>query len=96
MALSSTSVSKAVLISGAAKGIGRCLSRVFLEQGHRVFLLDVDADELEYTTTVHLKSHAKNLSSGVCNLRNPAEIRETVKKAAEFFGGKIDCCVNNG
>jgi len=88
--------SKAVLISGAAKGIGRCLSRTFLEAGHRVFLLDIDADELEYTTTVHLKAHAKNLSSSVCNLREPSEIRETVKKAAEWFGGSIDLLVNNG
>jgi len=97
MALSDASaVSKAVLISGAAKGIGRCLSRTFLEKGHRVFLLDVDEAELTHTTTVHLREHSDRLSSGVCNLRNASEIRSTVAQAAAFFGGKIDVVINNG
>jgi len=92
----STPDAKSILISGAAKGIGRCLARHFLEKGHRVFLLDVDEDELKYTTTVHLKAHASNLDFALCNLRDVTEIRRTVSKAADFFGGHIDVLINNG
>jgi len=87
---------KSILISGAAKGIGRCLVRHFLEKGHRVFILDVNEEELKYTATEHLKAHASNLDYAMCNLRDVAEIRKTVSKAADFFGGHIDVLINNG
>lgn len=38
------------LITGAARGIGRGLSRLLLQKGHRVFLVDNNADELAHTT----------------------------------------------
>jgi NAD(P)-dependent dehydrogenase (short-subunit alcohol dehydrogenase family) len=88
--------SKSILISGAAQGIGRCIARRFLEKGHRVFILDVNEEELHYTATVHLKAHASNLNYALCNLRDVAEIRRTVKKAADFFHGHIDVLINNG
>lgn len=91
-----TQDSKSVLISGAAQGIGRCLARQFLEKGHRVFVLDVNEEELTYTATVHLKAHASNVDYAVCNLRDVAEVRRSVKKAADFFGGHIDVLINNG
>ncbi len=87
---------KSILISGAAQGIGRCLARHFLEKGNRVFILDVNEDELKYTASVHLKKHASNLDYSLCNLRDVKEIRRTVTKAADFFGGRIDVLINNG
>ncbi|KAK8016686.1 hypothetical protein PG993_014875 [Apiospora rasikravindrae] len=47
-----------VIVSGAARGIGRSLSRHFLDKGDRVFLLDIQADELQCCVDVHLKRHA--------------------------------------
>jgi len=54
--------SKSVLITGGARGIGRCLVRTFVQKGHRVFFLDYDQEELTYTTTVHLTSRTFRLS----------------------------------
>ncbi|KAM3069585.1 hypothetical protein ACMFMG_005686 [Clarireedia jacksonii] len=88
--------SKAILISGGARGIGRCLSRTFLEHGHRVFILDIDEAELAHTTTVHLQAHSARVSSSVCDLRNVEDIRSKVKQAAGFLGGEIDVLINNG
>ena len=88
--------SKAILISGGARGIGRGMARYFLEKGHRVFILDIDEDELKYTTDVHLKKFAGRVSSSICDLRDVQDTRDKVKKAANFFGGKIDVLVNNG
>lgn len=88
---------KHIIISGAAQGIGRCLARHFLQRGHRVFILDVNEDELIHTATVHLKPYLnKDLGYALCNLRSIDEIRATTKKAADFFNGRIDVLINNG
>lgn len=92
------SVSKNVLISGGARGIGRALARYILEAGHRVYIFDIDEDELKHTTTVHLGQfyNDKKVQSAVCNLRDVSDIRTKVKKAAEYFDGTIDVLINNG
>jgi NAD(P)-dependent dehydrogenase (short-subunit alcohol dehydrogenase family) len=77
--------SKSILVSGAAQGIGRCLARHFLEKGHRVFILDVNEDELKYTATVHLKAHGSNLGYAICNLRDVAEIRKNSLQSSRFI-----------
>jgi len=89
---------KNILISGAAQGIGRCLTRHFLKKGHKVFILDYNEEELDHTVKVHLKTYHDNgqLSSTLCNLRSIDDIREAAKTAAEFFDNRIDVLINNG
>lgn len=89
--------SKNIIITGGARGIGRVIARHLLSQplSHRVFLVDLNADELEYAVTKHLAPYAPRVGFAVANLRNLKEIREAVKKAAEFFDGRIDVLVNN-
>lgn len=89
-------MSKSILVTGAARGIGRCTARYFLAKGHKVFLLDNNPEELEHTTKVHLKPYAGNFSSIICNLRDPADIRKAVSHASDFFHGHLDVLVNNG
>ncbi|KAK3062792.1 hypothetical protein LTR53_019196, partial [Teratosphaeriaceae sp. CCFEE 6253] len=89
---------KTAIVSGGARGIGRCIARRFLERGYAVYIFDIDAAELEHTTKVHLKPYydAKKVQSAICNLRNPQEIHAQVDQAAEWLGGRIDVLVNNG
>lgn len=89
---------KSIIVSGGAQGIGRALARYFLEADHRVFIFDIQEDELEYTATKHLEKYHKDGKVGyaVCDLRNVDEIRSKVEQAAKFFDGKIDVLVNNG
>jgi len=91
-----SSKSKAIIVTGGARGIGRCLARTFLQNGHRVFIIDIEEEELTHTTKTHLKQYSDRVSSSLCNLRDVQAIRNTVKKAADFFGGKIDVLINNG
>lgn len=84
-----------ILITGAGQGIGRALARNFAEKGHRIYLLDIDKDALEHTVKIHLKQHTDHIAWSVCNLRDTDEIRDTVRKAAEYLGGRIDFLINN-
>ena len=92
------SSSKNIVVSGGARGIGRALSRIFLETGHRVFIFDVDEDELKHTTTAHLAKYHKEgkVGSAICNLRDAKSIRSKVVEAGKFFDGRIDVLINNG
>jgi len=89
---------KGAIISGGARGIGRCLVRRFLERGYHVYVFDIDKEELDHTVNSHLKkySESKALASSICNLRDVEDIRSKVKQAADFLGGRIDVLINNG
>ncbi|PZD47364.1 FabG, Dehydrogenase (short-chain alcohol dehydrogenase) [Pyrenophora tritici-repentis] len=89
--------SKNIIITGGARGIGRCTARhlLSLPVSHRVFIIDFDADELDYVVNTHLSAYAPRVSSSITNLRHPEEIRSAVQKAADFFGGRIDVLINN-
>ncbi|RYP62919.1 hypothetical protein DL769_007124 [Monosporascus sp. CRB-8-3] len=89
---------KTAIISGGARGIGRCLVRRFLERGYRVFVLDIDEEELKHTTGTHLKKYNDSgaLGSALCNLRDVEDIRARVKQATEFLGRRVDVLINNG
>jgi NAD(P)-dependent dehydrogenase (short-subunit alcohol dehydrogenase family) len=96
--LSKMTVTKTALISGGARGIGRCLTRRFCERGYKVYVWDIDEDELTYTVKTHLASYYESgsLGFGLCNLGDTEDIRKQAGVAAEFLGGKIDVLVNNG
>ncbi|KAF1942699.1 oxidoreductase domain-containing protein [Clathrospora elynae] len=89
--------SKNIVITGGARGLGRCTARhlLSLSCSHKIFIVDFDANELDYTVTHHLAAYAPRVSSSVTNLRDPDAIRAAVAQAAAFFGGRIDVLINN-
>jgi NAD(P)-dependent dehydrogenase (short-subunit alcohol dehydrogenase family) len=88
-------MSKNFLITGAARGIGRGLTRHLLASQHRVFLIDHDATELEHTATLLSKTHPTRFATCAADLRSPSAITSAVKQAHSFFAGHLDCLVNN-
>lgn len=75
--------------------MGRAVARHFAEKGHKIFILDVNEDNIKNTAEVHLKQHSTNVGWAVCNLRSVDEIRQTVRRAAEFLDNRIDFLINN-
>lgn len=89
---------KNYLITGAGRGIGRGLSRLLLQKGNRVLLLDNNVAELKNTASLLSKNgHAagEEFDTMECNLRKPDEITAAAKKAGELFNGHLDCLINN-
>ncbi|KEF56944.1 uncharacterized protein A1O9_07134 [Exophiala aquamarina CBS 119918] len=87
-----------IVISGAGQGIGRALARHFASKGHKIFVLDVNEDNIKHTAEVHLKEYfeTNNVGWAVCDLRSVDSIRQTVRsKAAVFLDNHIDFLVNN-
>ncbi|KAJ9634285.1 uncharacterized protein PV06_00453 [Exophiala oligosperma] len=84
-----------IVISGGGQGIGRALARHFVSRGHKIFILDVNEDNVKHTAEEHLKEHADRVAWSKCDLRNVDEIRSTIDKAAKFLDGRIDFLVNN-
>ncbi|EMC92849.1 hypothetical protein BAUCODRAFT_263872 [Baudoinia panamericana UAMH 10762] len=86
-----------ILITGAARGIGRGLSRLLLEKGHRVFLLDVNQDELDHTAGILSGTHRRgaDFEATVCDLRKPSDLRTAVDEAHKLFNGHLDVLINN-
>ncbi|EME41489.1 hypothetical protein DOTSEDRAFT_135187 [Dothistroma septosporum NZE10] len=89
--------SKAFLITGAGRGIGRGLSRLLLEKGHRVVLVDYNQRELHHTADKlgQTFKDGQDFAAIECDLRDPHHIRGVAEAARSFFAGNLDCLINN-
>ncbi|KAF7192260.1 putative oxidoreductase [Pseudocercospora fuligena] len=91
------STAKNYLITGAGRGIGRGLSRLLLQKGNRVFLVDNNQEELNHTAATLARTYeqGKDFSPFFCNLRKPEEITSVVASVKDLCNGHLDVLVNN-
>jgi NAD(P)-dependent dehydrogenase (short-subunit alcohol dehydrogenase family) len=84
---------KAVLIYGAAKGIGRAVALEFARRGARVAIADIDKAGADETAQLIVAAggEAKGLR---CDVLSDLSVRETAV-AAEVAFGDIDIVMNN-
>lgn len=76
-----------IMITGAAKGIGRAATELFLEEGARVSGLDVDDAAMAAMQHDALKMYH-------CDVGKSEAVRSTVAEAITAFGS-VDVLVNN-
>lgn len=93
----SSTTARNYLITGGARGIGRGLSRLLLQSGHRVFILDHNEEELNHTISKLAKNsvQGRDFDAVKCNLRQPSEIRSAVEQAGKLFNSHLDVLINN-
>lgn len=62
-----------------------------------MFLVDVNAEELDHTTSTLARSHTrgKDFESRTCNIRKPDEIKSAIDSARKLFSGHLDVLINN-
>src|ERR1700735_1684162 len=85
---------KTVLVTGAAKRIGRAVALALAERGADVAITYLAA-QVEAEETVHaLAAHDVDALAIRCDLRNPEDIEQTVATVINDFG-RIDLLVNN-
>ena len=81
---------KIVLVTGAARGIGRACAERFLAEGACLALIDIDGDNLRKTS----REMGEKTASFVCDVGIKAQVDPTVDKVIEKFG-RIDVLINN-
>jgi NAD(P)-dependent dehydrogenase (short-subunit alcohol dehydrogenase family) len=82
----------AVLVTGAARGIGLAVSRRFLAEGWRVALLDIDAPTLAATERT-LAEPARVLALHA-DVADAAQVQACVARVEAVFG-RVDALINN-
>ena len=83
-----------VLVTGAARGIGRAVAVKAAEEGAAVGLVDVLADQLTATTAELAESGAK-VAAAVGDITDEVSVRQAVGKLTEDLGGAFTVLVNN-
>jgi rhamnulose-1-phosphate aldolase/alcohol dehydrogenase len=85
---------KIALVTGSAGGIGKAISRKFVEEGAVVVLNDLDQGRLESAGSQFLKEFGRDSYTTVqLNVTEDADIKNAFTQAALSFGG-IDIVVN--
>jgi NAD(P)-dependent dehydrogenase (short-subunit alcohol dehydrogenase family) len=83
---------KSAIVSGGASGIGRAIVQLFLEEGARVVVADINGALLN-KTVVELAQHG-SVRAIVADVRSMAEAGRIVQQAIEHHGG-LDILVCN-
>ncbi len=83
----------AVVVTGAASGIGRATATVFGERGADLALLDVDGDALEDVRT-DVAGDGTRVETFTVDVTEAEQLRAAFDEAADRLGG-IDVCHNN-
>jgi NAD(P)-dependent dehydrogenase (short-subunit alcohol dehydrogenase family) len=85
---------KIVLVTGAAKGIGRETALAFAREGAQLALLDIDADGL-----AEVKSEAETIGVGVAvaatDLSTGYGVSNGIDALLQVYSGQLDILVNN-
>jgi 3-oxoacyl-[acyl-carrier protein] reductase len=83
---------KRVLISGGSSGIGLATAERFLEEGSRVFVSGVDADEV--AAAVAALAPRGEISGLACDVSAEADVARLMAESIRALGG-VDVLVNN-
>jgi len=81
-----------VIVTGAAKGIGKHAAKTFAEQKAKLVVADVDKERLERTAK-ELGALTEVLALG-CDVRSEEDVRKMVEQTLQRFG-RIDALINN-
>lgn len=80
---------KTAIVTGAARGIGLATTKLFLDEGRKVAMIDRDTKELE-----KVAGELTGVLPIACDVSDPDQVEAMVSQVSETFG-RIDALVNN-
>ena len=85
---------KNIIVTGGAKGIGKCISKEFAKQGGNVFIADIDKQALEI-----VKNEIEALKKGKvytfeCDVSDESSVKSLIENVVKI-GGDINILVND-
>lgn len=86
---------RGVIVTGASKGIGKGIARVFAARGAKVLLAARGETDLA-ATVAELKAAGGDVAGHVCDVTDWAAVQGMVAKAESLFGGLDVLCANAG
>jgi 3-oxoacyl-[acyl-carrier protein] reductase len=92
MTIISAMSNQRVALLGAAGGIGSTVARALLEDGSRVYLLDLAKRRASLETL--LDRYPQQARFLPCDLRDQASLDAAFKELAEDAEGRLDVCIN--
>lgn len=84
---------KNIIVTGAARGIGKAAAEIFAKGGANVAIVDINADALS-KVKCELSQYGKKITAHICDISDEGEVKNTVGDIIKEFG-KIDVLVNN-
>ena len=84
---------KIVLVTGAASGMGRATARVFADEGARVAVTDLRAEDAE-RVAADIRARGGDAQAFALDVGDAAAIARVVAEVAQAFGG-LDIVINN-
>jgi len=84
---------KVVLVTGAARGIGRGSALLFAHEGARLALADLSADGVEETAKLITEAGGE-ATAVVADVSRPADVSALMAATLKSFG-RLDCAFNN-
>src|SRR5574337_628741 len=84
---------KVAIVTGASSEIGFEISKRFVEEGAKVFLIGRNREKLEKARS-SIKNYDSNTVAMPCDITNESQVIQTVDQINQHYG-KIDILVNN-
>jgi 3-oxoacyl-[acyl-carrier protein] reductase len=91
--LSRSITGKVALVTGAASGIGRATARLFVDEGARVAMADVNAQQLEQCIK-EIRDAGHEVQGFPCDVSDPVSCKKLIEDVVAVYGG-LDILVNN-
>jgi NAD(P)-dependent dehydrogenase (short-subunit alcohol dehydrogenase family) len=85
---------KAIVVTGGGSGLGKAMTKYFLELGAKVAITSRDLDKLK-NTAAELESETSGICLPIqCDVRQYEEVEKMLKEVLNTFG-KVDVLLNN-
>jgi len=85
---------KVVLVTGAAKGMGGGIAKVFVDAGAKAMICDIDVEEGPKLAQELTKKGPGTCVFEKCDVSVPQEVQAVIDHTIERFG-QLDCLINN-